>query len=64
MYDFSRQRPELHPDTFIAEGVRIIGSPAKVARALNADEIAHHPVHAADYVAFWKAYVEKGIGKF
>lgn len=23
-----------------------------------------HPVHAADYVAFWKAYVEKGIGKF
>ncbi|MDP2915459.1 MAG: gamma carbonic anhydrase family protein [Candidatus Aminicenantes bacterium] len=46
------------------EGSLILGSPAKVVRALSADEIAHHPVHAADYVAFWKAYVEKGIGKF
>jgi len=45
-------------------GSLILGSPAKVARALTAEEIARQPLHAADYVAFWKAYVEKGIGVF
>ncbi len=25
MYDFSGMKPEIHPETFIAEGVRIIG---------------------------------------
>lgn len=44
------------------EGSLILGSPAKVARMLTDEEIAHQPLHAADYVAFWKAYLEKGIG--
>jgi carbonic anhydrase/acetyltransferase-like protein (isoleucine patch superfamily) len=44
------------------EGSLILGSPAKVARTLTKEEIAHQPLHAADYVAFWRAYVEKGIG--
>jgi len=43
-------------------GSMILGSPAKVARMLTAEEIAGHPRHAADYVAFWKAYVSGGIG--
>jgi carbonic anhydrase/acetyltransferase-like protein (isoleucine patch superfamily) len=45
------------------EGSLILGSPGKVARKLTDEEIAHHPRHAAEYVAFWKAYIEKGIGK-
>jgi hypothetical protein len=28
MLDFSGQKPEIHPDTFIADGVRIVDSPA------------------------------------
>ena len=40
----------------------ILGSPARVARALGEDEIKHLPEHAALYVSIWRAYVEKGIG--
>ena len=46
------------------EGSLILGSPGKVARKLTDEEIARHPRHAVEYVAFWKAYIEKGIGKF
>jgi carbonic anhydrase/acetyltransferase-like protein (isoleucine patch superfamily) len=44
------------------EGSMILGSPAKVARMLSAEEIAGHRRHAADYVAFWKSYLSGGIG--
>lgn len=43
-------------------GMLILGSPAKVARALGAEEIQHLAEHAALYVSFWKAYATKGIG--
>jgi len=43
-------------------GSLILGSPAKVVRTLTAEEIAHQPLHAAEYVAFWRAYKANGIG--
>ena len=50
------------PRKTYAEGSLILGSPARFARRLSEDEIVHLPKHAADYVAFWRAYRETGIG--
>ncbi len=46
------------------EGSLIIGSPGVVARRLTAEEIAHLPGHARDYVSLWKAIIGRGIGGF
>jgi carbonic anhydrase/acetyltransferase-like protein (isoleucine patch superfamily) len=45
------------------EGSLILGSPGVVARMLTAEEIGHLAAHALDYVAFGRAYLEKGIGR-
>lgn len=45
-------------------GTLILGSPAKVARALGEEEIRHLVEHAGLYVSFWKAYAARGIGGF
>jgi len=44
------------------QGSLILGSPGVVARKLSAEEIGHLAAHALDYVAFGRAYREKGIG--
>jgi carbonic anhydrase/acetyltransferase-like protein (isoleucine patch superfamily) len=44
------------------EGSLILGSPGVVVRKLSAEEIGHLAAHALDYVAFGRAYREKGIG--
>jgi carbonic anhydrase/acetyltransferase-like protein (isoleucine patch superfamily) len=43
-------------------GSLILGSPARVARALSEAEIADITHHAGLYVAFWKSYAAGGIG--
>jgi carbonic anhydrase/acetyltransferase-like protein (isoleucine patch superfamily) len=45
------------------EGSLILGSPGVVARKLSDEEIGHLTDHARDYVAFWRAYLAKGIGR-
>jgi len=45
-------------------GSLILGSPGVVARKLTAEEIAHLPVHALDYVALWRAVASGKIGRF
>ncbi len=50
------------PKKTYPEGVLILGSPAKVARILTEDEVRQVAKHAEEYVAFWKAYLAKGIG--
>jgi carbonic anhydrase/acetyltransferase-like protein (isoleucine patch superfamily) len=47
-----------------SEGSLILGSPAKVVRKLSGEEVGRHAEHAADYVAFWRAYRTKGIGAY
>jgi carbonic anhydrase/acetyltransferase-like protein (isoleucine patch superfamily) len=51
------------PKKTFPEGSLILGSPAKVARMLTEDEIRQLSKHAEEYVAFWKAYLAKGIGR-
>lgn len=46
------------------EGSLILGSPAVVARKLTAEEIAHLPRHALDYVGLWRAVAAGKIGRF
>lgn len=50
------------PKKTFPPGMLILGSPARVSRALGAEEIQHLAEHSALYVSFWKAYAEKGIG--
>jgi len=45
------------------EGSLILGSPGVVARMLSAEEIAHLPGHARDYVALWRAIAAGKIGR-
>ena len=44
------------------QGSLILGSPGIVARKLSAEEIGHLAAHALGYVAFGRAYREKGFG--
>jgi carbonic anhydrase/acetyltransferase-like protein (isoleucine patch superfamily) len=50
------------PGKTYPEGSLILGSPARVARKLTAEEIAEIGTSARHYRAFWKAYVNGGIG--
>ncbi len=43
-------------------GTLVLGSPARVARALSPEEAGHLAAHADGYVEFWRAYKAKGIG--
>ncbi len=51
------------PGKTYPEGSLILGSPARVARKLTAEEIAKITESAAHYREFWEAYVRGGIGK-
>ncbi len=50
------------PGKTYPEGSLILGSPAKVARKLTAEEIARIGESAIHYREFWEAYVRGGIG--
>lgn len=50
------------PGKTYPEGSLILGSPARVARKLTAEEIAEIGTSARHYRAFWEAYVKGGIG--
>jgi carbonic anhydrase/acetyltransferase-like protein (isoleucine patch superfamily) len=50
------------PGKTYPEGSLILGSPARVARKLTAEEIAEIGTSARHYRAFWEAYVRGGIG--
>ena len=43
-------------------GTLVLGSPARVARTLTPEEVAHLAAHADGYVEFWRAYKATGIG--
>lgn len=50
------------PGKTYPEGSLILGSPAKVARKLSAEEIAKIAESAVHYREFWEAYARGGIG--
>ncbi len=50
------------PGKTYPEGSLILGSPARVARKLTAEEIGKIGASAEHYRAFWEAYVDQGIG--
>jgi len=52
------------PGKSYPEGSLILGSPAKVARMLSAEEIERIAEAAKQYRMFWEAYLEKGITAF
>jgi carbonic anhydrase/acetyltransferase-like protein (isoleucine patch superfamily) len=49
------------PGTRIPPRTLVLGSPARVARELRADEIEHLHQSAANYVAYAKSYREEGL---
>jgi gamma-carbonic anhydrase len=50
------------PGKIYPEGSLILGSPARVARKLAAEEIEKIGMRANEYRAFWEAYVRERIG--
>lgn len=46
------------------EGSLLLGTPAAGARKLTEEEISRHVGHALEYVSFWRAYKDGGIGFF